>query len=74
MNLTDLRERATAAELVLIDKVKALVKLEVRDLIITETLKFISAHNPPSREDCIFNKDAPKNWINALNKHLKETN
>ena len=70
MSLEELRKRATAAELTLIDAVVAEVKREARSEVKNEIFKYIDLSFPPSRESARDFVGQAKVWVARLDEHL----
>jgi hypothetical protein len=68
--IQDLRSKATAAELVLIERVTELVVADAVQKVKHAVLKFINANPPPSGEDCAFDRGRGERWFAALSKEV----
>lgn len=72
MTLKDLKQKATASELTLIEATEALLREEVTTALKDAAIGFLVKNLPPSREDLRFDgSDALRSWINNFTKALK---
>ncbi len=72
MTLQELKNKATAAELCLIDRVEGLIVTEIEKRVTAKVLSFMRANPPPSRDDVRFEPDIIKRWLTAIEKHMSD--
>lgn len=72
MTFDELRKRATAAELTLIDTVIKLMDEELTAKVKQRATKFLMANHPPSREVAMFDREAMGNWAKRFSEALEE--
>ena len=70
MTLDDLKKRATASELTLIEAVEKSLRDETEPLVKRKVLEFIRTNRVPSMDDARFNNDVYPQWLSRLEKHL----
>lgn len=70
MNLEDLKKRATASELTLIEAVESTLRGDVVNEVRKETIKFVDRNMPPTREDYRMDGNVGVRWLAMLEKHL----
>lgn len=77
MTLEQLKERATASELVLIEKIETLIKKEAVEAATRSSLQFISENILKLAEDIQYGiggrqkQDSARAFANRLNEYLK---
>lgn len=70
MKLADLKQKATASELTLIDAVETALREEVARDLKKRLGEFLLKNPPPDREIMRFQPDMMRDWSTHLNKHL----
>ena len=70
MTLDDLKTRATAAEMALIEATEDAVRDDVVREIRKSVLGFINTNPPPRRDDQFFEQSTANNGLARLDKHL----
>lgn len=67
MTLQELKARATAAELTLIERTEALLRPDVENSIRDKVLSFCNRNMPPSREEVrMGGKELADRWLQRL--------
>jgi hypothetical protein len=66
MTLDELKKRATASELTLIEATEKTLRKEVIRDVTTRLVNFIGDNPPPSREDHKFDQSAGRRWSERL--------
>ena len=72
MTLQDLKSKATAGELCLIDQMDKFIRTEEEARMIKLTLEFIGKNPPPSTEDRIFDRDSGQKWLKRFEAHFTD--
>jgi hypothetical protein len=71
MTLKDIKQKATASELTLIERVEFLLRDEANASAFKTLLEFVQKNPPPNREDMRFSDANPwGDWNARLTKHL----
>ena len=70
MNLEDLKKRATASELTLIEATEKALRADAVSEVRKKVLFFIQGDFPPSRDDFRMRRDAGDAWLRRLDEHL----
>lgn len=71
MTLEDLKKRATASELTLIEATESAVRASLTTDMLTLLASYLHENPPPSREDFRFGgNDVYREWFSRLSKHL----
>jgi hypothetical protein len=68
MTLQDLKQRATASELTLIEKTESLLREEAVSAMRKAAVEFIQRFPPPDREILHFEPDALRDWLGKFTK------
>jgi len=63
MTLDELKKRATAAEIALIESVERELSPEIAKNIKNKALKFLGKNLPPDRDEYRFNRDAGSEYL-----------
>lgn len=72
MTLEELKKRATAAELTLIDAAEKTLREGLELETTKRVVEFITANPPPGREDLHYDRDAGHQWMRRLREHLTQ--
>ena len=70
MTLKDLKDRATASELTLIEAVETTLRGEITQGTRTHLLEFCGANPPPDPRDPRYHRTDAEAWVARLDKHL----
>lgn len=70
MTLEDLKKRATASELTLIEATEAALRASLTAEMKKSVKEFIMANNPPSRDEVYRDQGAYPTWFARMDRHL----
>lgn len=70
MNTKELKSKATASELTLIEAVESAVRKELLGDVLRELFDWMDKNMPPSRDDLAFCRESGKQWATRLQENL----
>ena len=71
MTLDELKKRATAAELTLIEAVTEALGPAIQNEVTERAIKFVSANLPPSREEMAYRRELGAQWASRFRAAMK---